>query len=65
MGRIRTKDIKMTARKLVQNYPDKFGDFKQNKAVVNELKLTEHKKMRNRIAGYIVRVIRNQKRKNV
>jgi len=59
MGRIRTHFIKSVARKLVAKYSDKFsGDFEQNKKALNELKLIDEKFTRNKVAGYIVRVVK-------
>ncbi|MBI5332109.1 MAG: 30S ribosomal protein S17e [Candidatus Aenigmarchaeota archaeon] len=64
MGRIRGKDIKAVAFDLHDAYPEKFSeDFEQNKRSVNELNLFDSKKKRNRVAGYVVRVVRNAKRK--
>jgi len=62
MGRIRTKDIKASAKELVKRYPEKFTtNFEENKKALNELKLTDEKKMRNKIAGYAVRVASHKK----
>ena len=58
MGRIRTKLIKKMATELVIRYPDKFSiDFVQNKKFLDTLNLLEDKPMRNKVAGYIVRVV--------
>ncbi len=60
MGRIRTKLIKKLSAEMVRKYPDKFSlDFSQNKLALDKLSLQFHidKPMRNKIAGYIVRVI--------
>ncbi|MFH0837015.1 MAG: 30S ribosomal protein S17e [Candidatus Aenigmatarchaeota archaeon] len=63
MGRIRGKDIKVVSFDLYDAYPEKFsGDFEQNKKSVDEFKLFDSKKKRNRVAGYIVRVARNSKK---
>lgn len=62
MGRIRTHFIKGIAERLVAAYPDKFSaDYAANKAVLEELKITEEKFTRNKIAGYICRVVRRRK----
>lgn len=61
MGRIRTKDIKDLARDLYEAYPDSFShDFEQNKKAMADLKITEGRstRFRNRVAGYIVRLVR-------
>ncbi len=62
MGNIRTKDIKGAANSLYRSSPDKFGDFEKNKKVINELRIIPNKRMRNKIAGYMVRVVNNKKR---
>lgn len=62
MGRIRTRDIKDTARKLLERFPDRFTqDFELNKKILNEINLTNNKKMRNKIAGYLVRLVEQKK----
>ena len=61
MGNIRTKDIKDASFDLYKSDPSKFGDFDKNKKAINEMKLGANKKMRNKIAGYIVRVVGKSK----
>ena len=62
MGCIRTKDIKKAALKLFKTYRDKFTtDFEKNKNVVKELNLIEEKKTRNKVAGYLVRIVKQNK----
>lgn len=62
MGRIRTRWIKNLAEDLVKNYPDKFGkDFETNKKVLDELKVVDSKKTRNKLAGYIINVLKNKR----
>jgi len=40
-------------------YPDKFTtDFEHNKKMVAELTVVDSKRVRNRIAGYITRLVR-------
>ena len=47
---------------LVEKYPDKFtSDFEHNKRVVGEL-LKTTKRVRNRVAGYITRLIKRRER---
>ena len=63
MGRVRTSDIKNTARKLYEKFPARFSeDFEQNKKVIDEMEIATSKKFRNRVAGYMVRVVKNAKR---
>ena len=59
MGRIKSTLIKRTAKKLIERSPDSFNeDFKHNE---NALKDTmPSKSIRNKIAGYIARLIRMQ-----
>ena len=62
MGNIRTKDIKKAAFQLKKNYKDKLDtDFEKNKQKVKELKLIQNKRARNRVVGYLTRVMRNGK----
>ncbi len=62
MGNIRTKDIKKAAFQVKSVYKEKMGkDFEANKQVVKELKLIDDKKMRNKVTGYLTRIMRNGK----
>lgn len=62
MGRIRTKFVKTVSKQLMEKNPGKFSkDFKKNKETMNELDLVDEKLMRNKIAGYIVRLVRKKK----
>jgi len=64
MGKVRPSYIKSTARKLIEAYPDKFTtDFETNKNLVKELTNIESKKVKNRIAGYITRLMKQKKQK--
>lgn len=61
MGRIRTRWVKNVANELVKKYPDKFNtDFENNKKVLEEMKLVEDKIIRNKVCGYIVKVVAKQ-----
>ncbi|HIQ49841.1 MAG TPA: 30S ribosomal protein S17e [Nanoarchaeota archaeon] len=61
MGRIKTTMIKNLGKKLLKKYPDKFTtDFEHNKKVLKELGIFESKKIRNKVAGYIVRLKKRQ-----
>ncbi len=63
MGRIKTKEIKRLARQLVEKFPGKFtDDFEKNKVVLNEIGSFNSKKMRNKVAGYIVRLMKQAKK---
>jgi small subunit ribosomal protein S17e len=63
MGRIRTKDIKQVSFHLVKKNPDNFSNnFEDNKEKINQLKLFEEKKMRNKVAGYVTRIAKRHKK---
>ncbi|MGQ4871634.1 MAG: 30S ribosomal protein S17e [Candidatus Thorarchaeota archaeon] len=63
MGSIRPRYIKNAARALLQHYPDEFTtDFETNKRLVEQYTDVESKKVRNRIAGYLVRLVRTRMR---
>lgn len=53
------------AIKLVDQLPDQFSDdFNANKLAVDEYTNIDSKIMRNRIAGYIAKLLENKKGKN-
>ena len=58
MGNIRTKDIKNISFEMIDVNPSKFStDFEQNKQGVNDFKLNTTKMIRNKIAGYVTRIM--------
>ena len=58
MGKVRPKFIKNVARELVEKYPEKFtNNFGVNKILLDDYIETEYKQIKNKIAGYIVRII--------
>ena len=58
MGKVRTVLVKRLSRELVDRYSDSFTtDFDQNKEVVDELLTNTTKRLRNRIAGYVTRLM--------
>lgn len=58
MGNVRPEQIKKVARELINRYPDKFStDFEQNKKSLETVARISTVKMRNRIAGYITRLL--------
>jgi small subunit ribosomal protein S17e len=62
MGNIRTKEIKKAAFQIKGVYKDKLSiDFEKNKQVVNDMKVIENKRMRNKVTGYLTRIMRNRK----
>jgi small subunit ribosomal protein S17e len=62
MGRIRGKPIKNLAKKFVEFYPDKFSNnFEDNKKMLDSFELLKDKSTRNKVAGYIVDVVKKRK----
>jgi len=58
LGKVRTERVKKVARELIRRYPGKFTtDFESNKKVVMSLTQLSSVKLRNRIAGYISRLV--------
>lgn len=62
MGSIRPGYVKIAARTLFQNFPDEFtNDFETNKRLVEQrIEGKVSKKVRNRVAGYMVRLVRTK-----
>lgn len=62
MGRVRPLYVKRAARELLERYPDKFStDFRQNREFLDEILRHIGKPLRNRIAGYISNLLKQQK----
>ena len=62
MSKVRQTYIKRLAKDLVDAEPEKFTeDFEENKQELKQTEEFESKKLRNRVAGYIVRVVQNSK----
>jgi small subunit ribosomal protein S17e len=62
MGRVKPKYIKSLAEKLLEMYPDRFTDkFEENKRAVAELADIPSKTVRNKVAGYITRLVKRRK----
>ena len=58
MGNVRPMYIKRVALELVQQFPNAFSsDFQSNKKFVKQYTSTKSKIMRNRIAGYIAKML--------
>lgn len=54
MGKIRGRAIKSAARQVIEGYFSRINnDFENNLAVVKDVTLTQNKKTRNTLAGYI------------
>lgn len=61
MGNIRTSFVKRLARELVETHKGAFTtDFDENKKLVMEHSTVSTKHLRNKIAGYITRIIKQQ-----
>ncbi len=62
MGRIKTQLIKRTTLKLLAAHKESFTkDFNENKKVVSNMLTAPTKKLRNVIAGYATRLVKNEK----
>lgn len=58
MGKVRPERVKKIARELVRRHPDKFtADFESNKKLLESLTKISSTRLRNRIAGYVTRLI--------
>ena len=67
MGNIRQVTIKNLAHDLLETYPKEFknDDFQHNKIKVAELTDVKSNVIRNRIAGYVTRVLSPRERKTL
>lgn len=64
MGRIKTLLAKRITRKLINEYGDKFtDDFNKNKLLVSEFTKGTSRKLRNVIAGYATRLVKQRAEK--
>ncbi len=62
MGRVRPGIVKKIAKRLIAEKEELFtADFEHNKKVLKELGIIPNKKLRNKVAGYMVRVVKNKK----
>jgi small subunit ribosomal protein S17e len=62
MGRIKTQFVKRTSQELVKKHETHFSDdFEANKRAVSSLTDVSSKKVRNIVAGYITRLVKNKK----
>ena len=61
MGRIKTLLVKRIAHKLVKEYPQEFtSEFDKNKALVDKYTNAASSKIRNLIAGYAARLVKQR-----
>jgi len=57
--------IKRLALELLEKFPDEFSkDFEKNKVLVTKLSTISTKNIRNRVAGYITRIVEDRKKEN-
>lgn len=58
MGKVRPSNIKILARKLALEYNQNFSiDFEDNKHFLDQIADLKTKHLRNRVAGYITRLM--------
>ena len=62
MGRIKSKIVKRSSLALLKEDNIFTGKFEDNKQLLKDL--TESKKVRNQIAGYVTRIKKHNTRKN-
>jgi len=59
MGKVKPDYIKKLARKLVEHFPKRFNsDFENNKRMVDALTDVSSTRIRNRVAGYVTRLVK-------
>jgi len=58
LGKVRPEMVKKVARELVKRYPGRFStEFDSNKKLLDSVATIYSSKLRNRIAGYITRLV--------
>lgn len=63
LGNVKPAFIKRIALELIQKFPEEFtDDFEKNKVLVEKLTTISTKNVRNRIAGYIARIMEDSKK---
>ncbi|MCF0226125.1 MAG: 30S ribosomal protein S17e [Methanobrevibacter sp.] len=63
MGNIRTSFVKRLARELIETHPGTFTtNFDDNKKLVMEYSTVSTKHLRNKIAGYVTRLVKLEQR---
>jgi small subunit ribosomal protein S17e len=63
MGKIRNKSVKNAARKIYRMFPDRITpDFGENKVKIQDIAKIYSKKLRNKIAGYLVTLQKQKSR---
>jgi len=65
MGNVKPAYIKKIAIELMQKFPSEFGeDFEKNKVLIQRLTTISSKNIRNRVAGYIARIMEDRKKEH-
>jgi len=58
LGKVRPERVKKIAKEMLKRYPDRFTtDFENNKKLLGSLSKISSVRLRNRIAGYITRLV--------
>ena len=58
MGKVRSDAVKKISREMIKRYPDRFTiNFEENKKSLEPLLVIPSIRLRNRIAGYITRLV--------
>jgi small subunit ribosomal protein S17e len=67
MGRVKIRKIKVLAKEVIEKFPDKVSaDFELNKLLVSQVLTGQvSKKIRNKVAGYITRLVRRELEKEL
>ncbi len=66
MGRVKSTAIKTLGNKMIAEHGDKFSDnFEKNKEAITHIKEIKSKKIRNILAGYITRKMKNIKKTGI
>jgi small subunit ribosomal protein S17e len=61
MGKVKTTQIKRTSNKIMRINPGKFTtNFEKNKKLLPEVAEIRSKKLRNIIAGYLIRLVKKE-----
>lgn len=59
MGKVRIELVKRASKELMSRYPERFtANFEENKQLLKEIEFTLSKRLRNRVAGYITRMMK-------
>jgi small subunit ribosomal protein S17e len=59
LGKVRIELVKRASKELIDRYPDRFtANFEENKQFLREIEFTVSKRLRNRVAGYITRIMK-------